>query len=263
MITMTDRVRSSDGTTIAYHRQGSGVPVIMVGGGLDDGSENVPLAAALATGYTVINYSRRGRGDSTDTAPYALQRELEDLAALIDLAGGPVHLFGASSGGALALEAAAAGLAVDRIAVYEVPYAVGDAALGAWQDYAAEIGAIVADGRPDEALARFMRLAGMPDAAIEAARTSPEFAASSALAHTLPYDAACLGDGAPPPKLAGIDRPALVIIGDTGVDFFGPAAEAITALLPHAEQRQLPGQGHVADPQTLAAMLGDFCGSAT
>lgn len=97
MITMTGRVRSADGTTIAFDRQGSGPPVIMVGGGLDDGSENAPLAAELADSYTVINYSRRGRGISTDSAPYALERELEDLAALIDLVAAPVHLFGASS----------------------------------------------------------------------------------------------------------------------------------------------------------------------
>ncbi len=262
MITTPDRARSADGTTIAYHRQGSGAPVIMVGGGLDDGSENAPLAAELADTYTVINYSRRGRGDSTDTAPYALRRELEDLAALIELAGGPVHLFGASSGGALALEAAAAGLAVDKLAVYEVPYAIGDAGIAAWRDYAAEIGDLVADRRPADALARFMRLAGMPEDAIDAARTSPEFAASAALAHTLPYDAACLGDGPPPQRLAALDRPTLVITGDAGLDYFGPAAEAITALLPHAEARQLSGQGHVADPRTLAAMLRDFFGSA-
>ncbi len=261
MITMAERLQSADGTTIAFDRQGSGPPVIMVGGGLDDGAENGPLAAELADSYTVINYSRRGRGLSTDTAPYALQRELEDLAALADVAGAPVHLFGASSGGALALEAAVAGLAVDRIAVYEVPYAIDEFGIAAWREYAAELGAIVADGRPDDALARFMRLAGMPAEQIDAARPSPEFAASSALAHTLPYDAACIGDGPPPPRLAGIDRPTLVITGDAGLDFFGPAAEAISALLPRAESRLLPSQGHVADPRALAGMLREFFGS--
>ncbi|WP_152362553.1 alpha/beta fold hydrolase [Microlunatus speluncae] len=262
MISTTEQVRSADQTLIAYDRQGQGAPVIMVGGGLDDGSENAPLAAELAGAHTVINYSRRGRGRSTDTAPYALQREIEDLAALAAVAEGPVHLFGASSGGALALEAAAAGLAVDKIAVYEVPYAIGEPAVAAWQDYAAEIGAIVADGRPDDALARFMRLAGMPDEAIEAARTSPEFAASSALAHTLPYDAACLGDGPPPQRLSKIDKPTLVITGDAGLEFFGPAAAAITELLPQAESRLLPSQGHVADPGALAAMLQEFFDAA-
>jgi pimeloyl-ACP methyl ester carboxylesterase len=258
MITMPDRVRSADGTMIAFHRQGAGPSVIMVGGGLDDGSENAPLAAELATSHTVINYSRRGRGASTDTAPYALERELEDLAAMIELEGGPVHLFGASSGGALALEAAAAGLAVDRIAVYEVPYAVGEEGIRAWQDYATELRTIVADGRPDDALARFMRLAGVPDTDIDAARASAEWAASSALAHTLPYDAACLGDGPPPQRLAQIGRPTLVITGDAGLDFFGPAAAAIMALLPDGESRRLPSQGHVADAGRLAAVLSEF-----
>jgi pimeloyl-ACP methyl ester carboxylesterase len=112
------RVTSKDGTSIAYHRQGDGPAVIMVGGGLDDGSENAPLVPELARRFTVYNYARRGRGDSGDTRPYALEREIEDLQVLIAEAGGSAHLYGVSSGGALAMEAAAAGLAVDRLAVY-------------------------------------------------------------------------------------------------------------------------------------------------
>lgn len=114
-------VTSKDGTSIAYQRAGTGPAVILVGGGLDDGSENAALVPELARHFTVVNYARRGRGDSGDTQPYAVEREIEDIDALISEAGGSAHLFGASSGGALALEAAAAGLAIDRIAVYEVP----------------------------------------------------------------------------------------------------------------------------------------------
>jgi len=120
------RVTSADGTAIAYERTGSGPAVILVGGGLDDGAENAPLAPELAERFSVYNYARRGRADSGDTPPYALEREIEDLDALIAEAGGSAHLFGASSGGALVLEAAAAGSAVDRAAVYEVPYMVGE-----------------------------------------------------------------------------------------------------------------------------------------
>jgi pimeloyl-ACP methyl ester carboxylesterase len=119
---MLSRVTSSkDGTDIAYERMGSGPAVILVGGGLDDGAENAPLAPELAEQFTVYNYARRGRGESGDTLPYAVAREIEDLDALIAEAGGSAHLYGVSSGGALALEAAAAGLAVDGIALYEVP----------------------------------------------------------------------------------------------------------------------------------------------
>ena len=120
---------SADGTSIAYRRDGNGPALILIGGGLDDGSENAPLGQVLAHHFTVYNFARRGRGDSGDTPPYAVEREIEDVAALITEAGGSPHLFGASSGGMLALEAAAAGLPVGRVAVYEVPYDTADDAV--------------------------------------------------------------------------------------------------------------------------------------
>jgi pimeloyl-ACP methyl ester carboxylesterase len=122
-----NHVTSQDGTLIAYERQGGGPAVILVGGGLDDSSENAPLAAELAKDFTVYNYARRGRGESGDTLPYAVERELDDLEALVTEAGGSAHLYGVSSDGALALEAAAAGLTgIDKLAVYEVPYNIQD-----------------------------------------------------------------------------------------------------------------------------------------
>jgi pimeloyl-ACP methyl ester carboxylesterase len=143
---MPGSVRSEDGTAIAFERAGTGPPLILVGGGLTDRAENALLVPLLAERFTVVNYDRRGRGGSGDTPPYALARELEDLEALIAATGGPVHLFGASSGGALALEAAAAGLAIDRVAVYEVPCAVGEEALRQWRAYVDELGAALAAG---------------------------------------------------------------------------------------------------------------------
>ena len=116
---------SADGTSIAYQRDGSGPAVVLVGGGLDDGTENAPLARELANHFTVYNFARRGRGDSGDTRPYAVEREIDDIAAIIGTAGGSAHLFGVSSGGMFGLEAAAAGLLVGRLAVYEVPYGTG------------------------------------------------------------------------------------------------------------------------------------------
>src|SRR5690606_24693556 len=134
------RVVSKDGTPIAYERIGEGPPVILVGGGLDDGTENAPLARELARRFTVINYARRGRGESGDTPPYAVRREVEDLDALVAEVDGPAFLYGVSSGGALALEAAALGVAAGKVAVYEVPYLVGEGMEAAWREYVARLG---------------------------------------------------------------------------------------------------------------------------
>ncbi|PRX49410.1 alpha-beta hydrolase superfamily lysophospholipase [Prauserella shujinwangii] len=251
------QVRSKDGTAISYERQGAGAPVVLVGGGLDDGAENAPLARELAGRFTVDNYARRGRGASGDTLPYAVAREIDDLDALIAEAGEPVRLFGASSGGALALEAAAAGLAIDRVAVYEVPYAVLPEDLRRWREYTGELADALADGERATAVELFMRLAGAGEH-IAAARSSPVWPHLERLAPTLAYDAACLGDGRPPAgRLANVGQPVLVVTGGSE-DFFERAADAITAGVPHARRLTLSGQGHVADPAALAAVLADF-----
>jgi pimeloyl-ACP methyl ester carboxylesterase len=247
------RVMSPDGTSIAYERTGSGPPVVLIGGGLDDGTENEPLAAALAQSFTVLNYARRGRGESGDVTPYAVEREFEDLAALVGEAGAPARVFGVSSGGALALEAAAAGVPMDRVAVYEVPYG-----MSGWGEYVAELEELLAAGRRGDAVAHFMRVAGSSEDMIAAARGAPVWPQLEALAHTLAYDAACLGDGrAPAGRLATIGQPALVLTGG-GDAFFERAGDAIADALPHVERRVLTGQGHVADPQALAPVLGEF-----
>ena len=239
-------VTSSDGTSIAYDRQGGGPALILVGGSLDDGAENAPLAAELARSFTVFNYARRGRGDSGDTPPYALAREIEDLGALVAEAGGSAHAFGVSSGGALALEAAAAGVAFDRIGVYEVPYSIGEEAQRRWREYTEQL----TGGEGDIEL--FMRLAGSSEESIAAARSSPYWPA--ALAHTLAYDAACLGDGLPH---VTVTQPVLVATGG-GAEFFELAGDALAASLPNAERLVLPRQGHVADPQAVAPVLERF-----
>jgi pimeloyl-ACP methyl ester carboxylesterase len=254
-----DHVVSRDGTPIAYERAGTGPVVVLVGGGLDDGTENAPLVPELARRFTVVNHARRGRGGSGDTAPYALAREIEDIGALMN--DGPAHLFGASSGGALALEAAAAGLAVDRIAVYEVPYMSDEESVRRWSDYTGRLTAALAAGRRAEALELFMRLAGSSDDQIAGARDSPYWPGLMALAPTLAYDAACLGDGRPPvARLGTITRPVLVATGRTagGPGFFDEAADAVAAALPAAERRTIDGQGHVADPKVLASVLTEF-----
>jgi pimeloyl-ACP methyl ester carboxylesterase len=174
------QVTSKDGTSIAYDRSGEGPAVILVGGGIVDRSENAPLAPVLATHFTVYNYDRRGRGDSGDTKPYALEREFEDIAALIDDAGGTAYLYGVSSGAALALEAAAAGLPIAKVAAYEVPYSVSEGARERHLEYTEKVQSLLADDRRDDAMRLFMRLAGAPEEAIAQAHNSPMWACSIA-----------------------------------------------------------------------------------
>jgi pimeloyl-ACP methyl ester carboxylesterase len=261
-------VTSKDGTSIAYEAAGSGAAVILVGGGLDDGSENAPLVAELARAFTVLNYARRGRGASGDAQPYEVQREIEDLGALIAEAGGSAHLYGVSSGGALALHAAAAGLPIDAIAVYEVPYNVAEDWPARWRAYRDTLESLLADGRDGDAVAHFMRLVETPEPAVEQARSAPFWAALEALAPTLAYDAACLGDGQPPTdRLAKIEQPVLVAIGDMREDAewaraLAPAADAIAAALPNAQRATVKGQGHVPDPKVVARLLARFFAAA-
>jgi pimeloyl-ACP methyl ester carboxylesterase len=259
-------VVSRDGTSIAYERRGSGPPVILIGGGLDDGSENAPLAAALADRFTTYNYARRGRGNTGDTQPYDVEREIEDIDALIAEAGGRAHLFGVSSGGMFALEAGAAGLAVGRIAVYDVPYDTASDATQRFGQYREELDAALAAGRRGDAVVLFMRVAGSSEEEISGARTSSYWPGLEALAHTLAYDAALYG---PPPteRLATIAQQVLVATGEPtdaqrsgepSDHFFASAADAVAASLPNASQVTLPGQGHVIDQDVMAPVLGRF-----
>jgi pimeloyl-ACP methyl ester carboxylesterase len=261
------QVTSKDGTPIAYDRLGRGPAVILVGGAFVDRSENAPLAAELAERFTVYNYDRRGRGASGDTPPYALEREIEDLEALIAEAGGSAHLYGISSGGALVLEAAAAGVAVDRLAVYEVPYNMAPDGPQRQREYVQTLEGLLAEGRRGDAAELFMRTAGATEEMIAGARSSPVWPGLEAIAHTLAYDAACMGDGRPPvDRLARITRPTLVATGGAsaesfvagGGDFFERAADAIAAAIPHAQRMTLEGQTHMVDPKALAPVLERF-----
>lgn len=263
---LMDSVRSRDGTSIVYERRGSGPAVILVGGALDDGAENAPLAAELADRFTTYNFARRGRGASSDTEPYAVEREIEDIAALIAQAGGRAHLYGISSGGMFVLEAAAAGLPVDRLAVYDVPYDTSDEAPERFREYRERLGAALADGRRGDALELFMRLAGSAEDEIAMARSSPYWPAMETLAHTLAYDAALYGQPSTS-RLRKVDQPTLVITGGgnggrrTGEPyehFFESAAQAVAAAVPNAEHVTLTGQGHTVDPTAMATVLKGF-----
>lgn len=250
-------VRSRDATPIAYVVEGHGPAVVLVTGALDDGSENVGLARELARSFTVYNYARRGRGESGDASGYAVMREIEDLAALIAEAGGLARVHGVSSGGALALEAAAAGLPIERLSVYEVPYFTDEASLTRWRDFARELTSAIDGGESGRPLELFHHLAGFSEEQTAAARRLPEWAAAVTLEHTLAYDAAILGDGSVPTRrLATIHQPTLVLTGGGG--FFESAADAIAAALPNSRRQVLQGLEHVADPSVVGPVLASF-----
>lgn len=262
-----EHVTSQDGTRIAYDKRGSGPAVVLVGGAAVTRSENAGLAEELADRFTTYNYDRRGRGDSADTAPYALEREFEDLAAVVGAAEGPVYLYGVSSGGVLALEAVAAGLPVEKVAVYEVPFDMYDGAPERAVAYATDLRTLLAEGRRGDAFARFMRLAGSSEEDIAGARASEYWPGCEAVAPTLLYDAAVMGDNRPPADRFGrITRPVLVATGGAsaessiggGGSFFDNAADAVAAVLPNVERVSVPGQWHMVDPKAIAPILARF-----
>ncbi|WP_067975250.1 alpha/beta fold hydrolase [Nocardiopsis trehalosi] len=261
-------VESRDGTRIAYEAAGDGPPVILVASALADRSDAARLAGLLAERHTVVNYDRRGRGTSGDTAPYAVEREIEDIAALIAHVGGSASLFGWSSGAVLALRAAAAGAPVDRLALYEPPFAVADGAFAPPAGFAARVDALLAEGRPDAAVRYFMTAAqGMPAFAVAMMRLMPKaWRQMTAMARTLPYDIAVMGGtqrGRPldPAEWVGVSGPTLVLTGGKSPQGFHDAARALVGVLADAEHRVLPGLNHGAvamAPRRLVPALTGF-----
>jgi pimeloyl-ACP methyl ester carboxylesterase len=252
-------VTSRDGTTIAFDRLGDGPPVILVCGGSTDRMANQGLAAELAGDFTVYNYDRRGRGDSGDTPPYAVEREVEDIAAVIDAAGGSAHLYGTSSGAALAMEAAASGLPVGKLAMWEPPYRL-DGRPDLPADTASVYRDLVAAGRRGDAVEYFMaKVVGLPPEFVAGARRAPFWAQQEALAHTLAYDAEIMGDyGMPVERAKAVRVPTTVINGGASFGFMGETADALAKLIPNAQRRTLDGQRHDVDPAVLAAALKQF-----
>ncbi|ULH16979.1 alpha/beta hydrolase (plasmid) [Deinococcus sp. KNUC1210] len=257
-------VVSQDGTTIAYDQTGQGPAVILVVGALCSRTTSgaVELARHLSSHFTVINYDRRGRGDSGDTAPYSVSREVEDLAALIEIAGGHAHLYGHSSGAALVLEAALAlGERAGRLALYEAPYNDDPAVRPAWQRYLADLIPLLAEGRRGDAVARFMQQVGTPATQIDGMRHAPFWSGLEAVAPTLAYDHAFLlgQDGSvPADRVADLDQPTLLISGGASFPFMRTTALTLAAAMPHASAVVLEGQTHEVDAAVLAPVLTDF-----
>lgn len=267
-------VTSRDGTPIAYEQSGSGPALILVDGALCSRrfGPSAKLAALFAApgadapSFTVYRYDRRGRGQSGDTPPYAREREVDDLAALIERAGGDVRLLGLSSGGALALEAAAAGLSINRVVAYEPPY-VYESGGGDGAAHEAQLRRLVASGDRGGAVTYFMRdMVGAPRFVPIMMRLMPwVWIKLKAVAHTLPYDAAVMREfRVPRPRLASIAQPVLVLNGTKTDVRLKTAAGAVAAAVPGAGHAQLAGQTHNVNLRVLVAGCLEFlCGTVT
>ncbi|MEU6090339.1 alpha/beta hydrolase [Streptomyces sp. NPDC047085] len=257
---MDKKTTSRDGTSLAYQVTGQGPTVILVCGAMSTGGTVAPLAQRLADRCTAVVYDRRGRGASGDTPPYAVEREVEDLAALIDAVGGDAALFGVSSGGALVLEAAASGLPIRQVAVYEVPFAdflEGGAAREA--AYKENLNKALAEGRRGDAVELFLRLAGLGEQTIQAARESPMWAGMEAVAPSLAYDDAVMGDGLlPRERLAAITVPVLSVAGGASPEWMHRAGQAVAEAAPQGIYRVLEGQTHMVEPDVLGPVLVEF-----
>lgn len=254
-----DKTLSRDGTALVYRRRGEGPPVILVGGALSTATTEAPLARLLAPRFRVFTYDRRGRGASGDTRPYAVEREVEDLAALVAAAGGRASVFGVGAGGALALEAAAAGVPVDLLAVYEPPYTPGAAGARFKASCTARLHRLLSAGDRAGAVELFLSMTGMPADTVAHMRRAPLWPGLLSLAHTLAYDDALLGDGSVPARrFASVRARTLVVCGGSSTDRARLATRALADAVPRARHRTLTGQTRDPAPQAMAPVLTDF-----
>jgi pimeloyl-ACP methyl ester carboxylesterase len=259
-------VKSRDSTTIAFDRVGEGPPVVLVGGafqhrGFDP--RTAQLAELLAERFTVYRYDRRGRGESGDTPPYAVEREIEDLDAVISEAGGPARVYGESSGGNLVLKAAAHGLVINRIAVWEANILVDGSRPPLPDDYVRRLTKLASTGPRGDAVAYFLTTAvGVPPEYVAPMRTTPVWAGMEAVAHTLAYDGTVVGDsmsGTPAAvqRWQSITVPILVLDGGQ-TPWMTAGADALAKALPHALRQTVVGQEHGVAPGAIAPILAKF-----
>jgi pimeloyl-ACP methyl ester carboxylesterase len=257
---------SKDGTTIGYTKQGTGPAVILVDGALCYRSFGpmAQLAELLKPHFTVYTYDRRGRGESSNSKPYAVEREVEDIDALVQAAGGEVFIFGTSSGACLALESSILlGDKIKKLAMYEPPYNAEKDALQAWRDYRKQLGELLAADRRGDAAALFMQFVGTPADQVNGMRQAPMWSVFEAVAPTLAYDAAAMGEDrrAPVDRAANVKVPVLVMDGGANLAFMPFMHDTATALakaIPHARHRTLEGQTHDVNLEVLAPVLVEF-----
>lgn len=257
---MTEFATSADGTRIAYDREGSGPAIILVGSAnqfraFDTGTAEVARLLAGA-GFTAVTYDRRGRGESTDTLPYDVDREVDDIRALMDVVGGEAALYGSSSGAVLCLWAASAVPGVTKLVLWEPPLDLdsdGSESLAGLQER-------LAAGDREGTIAFFMR--DMPPQWFEGAKHSPAWPTLLSIAHTLAYDAAVLEKAErgrrTPEEWAAITVPTIVLLGEETQPIFPPAAEAVVATLPNASSRRIDARNHGWEPEVMAAEISEF-----
>ena len=258
------KVNSKDGTPIAFDKTGQGPAIILVSGALGDRTAAAALTPLLSPHFTVVAYDRRGRGDSGDKAPYAVEREIEDIDALINVTGGSAYVFGHSSGAVLALEAAARRPAITRLALYEPPFIIDGTRPPVPNDYVAQLDKLVSAGRRGDAVEFFMKEAvGVPNEVVAQMRSSPMWAGMEKMAHTLAYDGIIMGNNMagkslPARQWASVTVPTLVMDGGASEDWARTAVQELTDALPNASRRTLEGQMHNVDPAVLAPVLIEF-----
>jgi pimeloyl-ACP methyl ester carboxylesterase len=254
-------VTSKDGTAIAFEQLGHGPALVIVGGVLGDHTQQAGLAQLLASDFTVYNIDRRGHGESGFRAPYAVEREVEDLDALITEAGGSALIYGTSGPGILCLEAAARGLSpkIKKLAVWEPPYILEGSRPPIPRDYTEQLDQLLAESRRGDAIELWMtQVVGMPAEFVAQLRQAPFWPAQEAFAHTLVYDAVLTGDfSLPQERLARIGVETLVIDGGT-TPWLSQAADAVAATILNARRYTIAGQPHNVADEAMAPVLKEF-----
>ena len=253
-------VRSADGTTIDYDIAGSGPALVFVTGAFNLRDTCVPLAAELAEDHTVVTYDRRGRGASTDTTPYRMEREVDDLQALVDVVGGSASVFGFSSGAILALKAAADGLPAERLYLYEPPFRFSEEEPALPEDLPSRLQAMLDQGDRGAVVATFqMEGVGLPEEVVRGIRQSPMWPQLEKLAQSV-YDATISTELQRPTRaMQAVTIPTLVLRGEPTWPFLARAAQGITERLPNAELQVIPGEAvHGIDPTGTAAAIRRF-----
>lgn len=257
-------VLSKDRTKIAYDKVGQGPPIILVDGALAYRAfGSMPeLANLLSPNFTAVAFDRRGRGESGDTKPFAVEREIEDIEALIDVVGGQAYVYGISSGGCLAIEAAIKlENKVKKLAVYEAPYNSDERYLEGWKEYIRKLKESIDANRRGDAVALFMAFVGTPADQIEGMRKAPIWSMFEAEAPTLLYDAAAMGGSdrsVPIKRVSAITASPLVMHGGDGAPFMRETALALSKAIPKAKFRTLEGQTHAVDSKSIAPILSEF-----
>jgi pimeloyl-ACP methyl ester carboxylesterase len=264
--TATRYVASLDGTQIAYEVRGTGPALVLVDGAMCQRAmgPSAALAEELSDVFAVHLYDRRGRGESdAGASPWSIDREIEDLAAVIGAAGGSAHVAGVSSGAALALEAARRGLPIDRLALYEAPFIVDGSHAPHAPDVPQRMQALVDRGERGKAVKTFMRLVGVPTPFIGLMRVMPAWKKMTGVAHTLPYDLALVnpyqqGEPLPAGRYDAVTQETLVIAGGKSPEYMRNAQAAIAAALQHGRLETLPGQTHMVKAKVTAPVLAAF-----